>query len=155
MPALDNPKHERFAQELAKGKTADEAYEIAGYKPDRGNASRLTANDNIKARVDEILERAATRVEINKAWVLERLVLNVDRAMQVEEIKDKDGGTGEFKYEGSVANRSLELIGKEIGMFKDKIEHSGPDGGPIEVTSDKDRARALAAFVAKTKAKQD
>jgi hypothetical protein len=32
MAALLNAKHERFAQELAKGKTADEAYQIAGYK---------------------------------------------------------------------------------------------------------------------------
>jgi len=30
MPALENPKHERFAQALAKGKTADEAYDISG-----------------------------------------------------------------------------------------------------------------------------
>lgn len=30
MTALSNPKHERFAQELAKGKTATEAYVVAG-----------------------------------------------------------------------------------------------------------------------------
>lgn len=30
MPALPNAKHERFAQELAKGKTGDEAYVAAG-----------------------------------------------------------------------------------------------------------------------------
>lgn len=30
MTALSNPKHERFAQELAKGKTADEAYVSSG-----------------------------------------------------------------------------------------------------------------------------
>jgi phage terminase small subunit len=35
MPVLSNPKHERFAQELAKGKTADEAYQLAGCKPNR------------------------------------------------------------------------------------------------------------------------
>ena len=33
MPLLDNPKHEIFAQELAKGTTADEAYARAGYAP--------------------------------------------------------------------------------------------------------------------------
>ena len=32
MPALTNPKHERFAQELAKGKPAYEAYVLAGHK---------------------------------------------------------------------------------------------------------------------------
>jgi len=28
--------------------------------------------------------------------------------------------TGEFVYDGSVANRALELLGKEIGMFIDR-----------------------------------
>ena len=32
MPLLDNPKHEIFAQELAKGTSQKEAYVSAGYK---------------------------------------------------------------------------------------------------------------------------
>lgn len=67
MPALQNAKHERFAQELAKGKSADYAYAEAGYKPDRGNAARLTTNDSIRARVAEITERAAVRTELTVA----------------------------------------------------------------------------------------
>ena len=30
--------------------------------------------------------------------------------------------TGEYRYEGSVANRALELLGKEFGMFVDRSE---------------------------------
>ena len=45
--ALKNPKHERFAQELAKGKSATEAYRLAGYKPDDGHASRLAGNGRV------------------------------------------------------------------------------------------------------------
>lgn len=30
MPVLKNARHEKFAQALAKGKTADEAYQLAG-----------------------------------------------------------------------------------------------------------------------------
>ena len=41
MPTLRNPRHERFAQELATGKTADAAYVLAGYKENRSNAARL------------------------------------------------------------------------------------------------------------------
>ena len=33
------------------------------------------------------------------------------------------------------ANKGLELIGKELGMFKERIEHSGPMGAPIEITT--------------------
>lgn len=32
MPTLRNRRHERFAQELAAGKTADAAYVLAGYR---------------------------------------------------------------------------------------------------------------------------
>jgi phage terminase small subunit len=60
MATLNNARHEKFAQELAKGKAAAEAYTAAGYKYDRGNASRLTANDNISRRVEE-LQRSGPR----------------------------------------------------------------------------------------------
>jgi phage terminase small subunit len=64
MPILDNPKHERFCQALAKGETGDQAYITAGYKENRGNAARLKAKESIIARVVEILEKAAVRTEI-------------------------------------------------------------------------------------------
>ena len=41
---------------------------------------------------------------------------------------------GEYRYEGNVANRALELIGKELGMFKDqqKVEvECGPSVADI------------------------
>jgi hypothetical protein len=41
MSALKNPRHERFAQALAKGMSADAAYKAVGYKPHRGNAATL------------------------------------------------------------------------------------------------------------------
>lgn len=62
MPVLSNPRHERFAQELFKGKSAIEAYGDAGYSPDRGAATRLSANVSIVARVKELQETTAQRV---------------------------------------------------------------------------------------------
>lgn len=73
MPALRNTKHERFAQELAKGKTADEAYQLAGYAENRGNATRLKANESVAARVTELQERAATKVDLTIADIIEEL----------------------------------------------------------------------------------
>lgn len=64
MPVLKNPKWERFAQELAKGKSQTEAYQIAGYRGDRTAASRLSTNSNISDRVAELQERGASRAEI-------------------------------------------------------------------------------------------
>lgn len=74
MPALTNPKHERFAQELAKGKSQSEAYTEAGYAPSEPNASRLTSNDKVRARVAEIQERGAIRAEITIASATEHLL---------------------------------------------------------------------------------
>lgn len=61
MPVLKNARHERFAQGLAKGKTADDAYAEAGFKPNRHNASRLKTNDNILARIAELQSKAAEK----------------------------------------------------------------------------------------------
>ena len=67
MGELINARHERFAQELAAGNSADGAYEAAGYRKHRGNAARLSANERIKNRVKEIqavgAERAAVTVQ--------------------------------------------------------------------------------------------
>ena len=64
MPALINPKHERFAIELSQGVSATEAYVIAGYKPNQPNAARLISNDMVRARVAEIQARSVIRTEI-------------------------------------------------------------------------------------------
>lgn len=64
MPALKNPRHERFAQELAKGQTQEEAYAEAGYSDNKSAASRLGNDVNICERVASIQERGAVRAEI-------------------------------------------------------------------------------------------
>ena len=73
MPVLTNARHETFAQALAGGKTAAQAYVLAGYKPNDGNAGRLKANPRITARVSEILGKAAARVEVTMADIMDEL----------------------------------------------------------------------------------
>jgi phage terminase small subunit len=79
MPILKNPRHERFAQALAKGMTADEAYQEAGYKPSRPNASRLRAIENVSARIVEIQGKAANRAELT----IERLIAYLEEARAI------------------------------------------------------------------------
>ena len=73
MGLLANPRYERFAQALALGKTATEAYALAGYKANDGNASRLKGNERISARVQEIVGRAAERAEVSLERILREL----------------------------------------------------------------------------------
>ena len=70
MPVLKNPKHERFAHELAKGITAEEAYRLAGYAPSLKNAQRLKSNEGIRSRVEELLSQAAQKAGITVERVL-------------------------------------------------------------------------------------
>lgn len=184
MSVLENARHERFAQELAKGKTADEAYQLAGYKENRHNASRLKTNEHISVRVEEILGRVAERAEITQAKVLEELAkigfsnmldyvtvgsngdpyvdlsaLNRDTAAAIAEVTVEDfkDGRGEdardvrrVKFKLHDKKGALVDIGKHLGMFREKIELTGKDGGPIEVSdmTDTEKARRVAFALA-------
>jgi phage terminase small subunit len=158
--ALANPRHERFAQELAKGKTAEESYALAGFSPNRGNASVLKHKQNILERVSEILDEresihaqatadAIKSTALTKAWVIETLMENVAKAMQAKAMTNEEGETiGEFQYQGSVANKALELLGKEIGMFVDRSINENVNtnyvvsGEPVDNVEDWEREHA-------------
>lgn len=135
MPTLKNAKHELFCQERAKGATQVAAYAAAGY---RGNtrtkeacASKIEKRPDVQRRIAELLSekakldaeatvKAAEELKIDKRWIMEKLVDNVHRAMQAEPVYDKQGNpTGEYTYQGNAANRALELLGKQLGMFVD------------------------------------
>lgn len=73
MTVLKNAKHEKFAQGLAQGKTADQAYADAGYKQNRKNAARLKANEDIQVRVAELTEKGAEKAEVDVSRVLQEL----------------------------------------------------------------------------------
>ena len=64
MTALDNPRHERFAQELAAGLPQVTAYERAGYRPDRRHASRLASNGDVQVRVQGFQAEAARQTGV-------------------------------------------------------------------------------------------
>lgn len=70
MAALANHRHERFAQELAKGKSASEAYVAAGYAESRSAACRLATNVNVQSRAAELKERGAIKAEVTVATLL-------------------------------------------------------------------------------------
>lgn len=84
---LKNARHERFAQELAKGKSQVDAYEAAGYKPDRGAATRVSAIVSVQARVEELKEKAAERCVVTVEGITQRL-LNIAKKGEGEGIKD-------------------------------------------------------------------
>lgn len=191
MPVLSNPKHERFAQERAKGKPVDEAYVAAGYASNRGNAGRLNTNEAVLKRIEEIGAKAADNVGATVERILQELTAiayaDITEAVDWGDaivVTPEDGGDSvlvqgvaiipakdlskrvsaaisevsqtkdgiKIKFHSKTA--ALEMLGRHRKMFTDKTELTGKDGGPVqtEEVSDATRARALAAFIAKTKA---
>lgn len=132
MPVLSNARHERFAQALFKGKPASEAYVMAGYKPDDGHASRLAGNGKVRRRVDELLERAAKIAETSAA----------DIALQLDEDRDLAHA---LEMPSAAVSASIGKA-KVLGLIRDRVEHTGKDGGPIETKdlSELELARRIA-----------
>jgi phage terminase small subunit len=120
MPALTNPKHERFAQELAKGKSATEAYVIAGYKLSEQNAHRLTRNDEVQTRVAEIVDRGAIRCEITLASLMKEAGEIQAAAMEAKQL--------------SAATAALTIKAKLAGLWVDKAENTNRNVDPARVT---------------------
>ncbi len=112
MPEQHNVKHELFCRALVAGKTADQAYQDAGYKASRAHASRLAAKGNIRQRVSEIHGDVAVAESVDKAWVLRKM-----RELYVLTSTPKEG---EPTWSPATARGVLDMFGKELGMFIDR-----------------------------------
>jgi phage terminase small subunit len=118
MPVLKNARHEKFAQALAKGKTADEAYVEAGFKPNRGNATRLKANENISDRVKELQSEGAERTLVSIASLTDEL----EEARRLAMADEKGASAAVAAVMGKA---------KLHGLLIEKNEHTGKGGAPI------------------------
>lgn len=106
MPPLDNPRHERFAQGLAKGQTQIEAYTTAGFKPHDSAAARLCGNVRIQARVAELQSAGAQEAETT-----------VERLLRAGwDILTEAKAAQDF----SAASQTLERVAKIAGKWVDK-----------------------------------
>jgi phage terminase small subunit len=120
MTALANQKHERFAQALAKGKTADEAYVFAGYKENRGNASTLKTNQSILDRVAELQDIGSMRAEVTIASLIQE-------AAEIQQLAKADG-------QFAAATSALTAKAKLAGLWVDKNENTNRNVDPSRVT---------------------
>jgi phage terminase small subunit len=129
------PKQLRFVEEYLVDLNATQAAIRAGYSA--RNADKIGPELLGKTRVAAAIRTASVartaRVEVTQDYVVCRLQENVERALQHKPIRDRDGNpTGEYQYEGAVANGALKLLGLHLGMFKEVHEHSGPGGKPMQ-----------------------
>lgn len=109
-------KQEAFAQEVAKGSTLADAYRSA-YDAERmkdssvwTNASQLMSDTKVAQRVKAIQD-AMEQSSLHDQARLRRLVLE---RLHVEATKEENSDASRV--------RSLELLGKTVAMFSDRVE---------------------------------
>lgn len=85
MPALRNPRHERFIREFMKSGVAARAYLAAGYRASSRNvldshASRLASNGKVKARIAELRRQMTQKTKISLENLMSELAADRDLA---------------------------------------------------------------------------
>ena len=153
------PKQKLFSDEYLIDLNATRAYKAAykSVKKDetaRTNGSRMLTNANVSKYIKERMNERSKRTEITQDNVLKELatiafakvtdfVTIENGVVIVKDTKDipkdllpaiasiKEGKNG---IEVSFYNKdkSLELLGRHLGMFNDKIEVSGTINNPME-----------------------
>lgn len=160
------PKKQAFVREYLIDLNATQAAIRAGYSPKtaKQQGARLLTDVDVAKAIREAKDARIERVEITQDWVLARLASVAERCLQAEPVYDRKGDRvmvetpdGEeapaFTFNAAGANGALGLLGKHLGMFKDKVELTGKDGGPIESRGEVDvskltldQLRALASI---------
>lgn len=112
-------KMRNFVDEYMTDFVGSHAVVRAGYKttnPDQ-MAAQLLAHPLVKAEIEARRAVKLEKQELKAEYVIQKLIRIVE-----------DTETGNPQ----AALRGLELLGKHLGMYKERQEISGPDGGAIE-----------------------
>lgn len=134
------PKQERFCEEYAIDLNGTQAAIRANYseKTAAEQASRLLTNVKVQQRVAELKLAQSKRTEITADYVLNTIRDTIDRCRQAEPVMEWDAfakemaPTGEWEFAHQGVLKGCELLGKHLKLFTEKMEHSGPNGKPIE-----------------------
>ena len=114
------PKMEIFVREYLVDLNASAACLRAGYKTNNPTrmGTQLLRHPLVKQAIEKQMDNRKERMELTADYVLNKLVSIVE--------ENENGNP-------NAALRGLELLGKHLGLYRDRQEISGPDGGAIEM----------------------
>ncbi|MDO9783744.1 terminase small subunit [Glaesserella parasuis] len=129
-------KQQRFVEEYLIDLNATQAAIRAGYseKTARSIGQRLLTFVDIQEAIQEAQNKRAERVNVTQDDVLKGLLEIISMSTGKQKITETelskvDGSivpmdVEKVCFEPHAANKALELLGKHLGMFKDKVEVS-------------------------------
>ena len=134
-------KEERFCQEYIVDYNGTQAAIRAGYAESsaRSMASKLLTNHNIAARVRLLQKEQAERLQLSADVVLVKLFETLSMCMQAvpvmiwDPVERKMVESGQYSFDSKGATKCLELIGKHLGMFTDRVQVSGSVNAGLEL----------------------
>jgi phage terminase small subunit len=125
------PKQAAFVREYLIDLNATQAAIRAGYSANTANeqGSRLLTNVSVHSLIQKAMNERAETVGLTAADVLRDI--NAVKADAMRKTYDKDGN--EVMANHTAALKALELQGKHLKMFTDKVELSGDKNNPLQV----------------------
>lgn len=136
-------KQRAFCEEYLKDLNGSEAVLRAGYQTTKYNANRLAVqllnNEAIRFAIDGLKAQRANHSSVTDDFVLRKITQVISTIEQGD------------KYDAQSILRACELLGRHLGLFKDKQEISGPNGGPIETRDVQDGADAFDGLMTRLK----
>ena len=109
---LANQQHENLAQAYVETANKKKAGEKAGYA-DKSNAFRAILRPDVQERIKFLQEERAEELGLDSYYVLSKIKDNLEASMSGAEPNR------------AAANKAIEMLGKHLGMFVGKIEHTG------------------------------
>lgn len=108
-----NERQLRFVEAMLTADSAKDAAIAAGYAESNAEyyASRLLARQDVQDELERLRAERSKRTAVTADWVVQQL--------QVEATDRGEGASHGARV------KALELLGKHVGMFKERVEVSG------------------------------
>jgi phage terminase small subunit len=163
MPALKNARHEKFAQEIAAGKSAAQAYLSAGLRADRRSAWRVRHRSDVVRRIEELIQtereqqkqamaKAAAKYEVTAERVIGELA-RIAFANVSDYVRVGPDGELEADLRGCTRDETAALQEVAVEQFQRPGDDKARQGRRVKIKlADKraalvDLARHLGLFV--------
>lgn len=165
---LLSPRREAFCREFVVDFDATKAALRIGHEEHGAAAAgkRYLSVPEVQREISLLTSMKSDRLKVTEDYTLHVLIDTVERCRQARPVLDKQGKRvfaetpdGEiacaYQFNANAVLKGVELLGKHLKMFTDKIELTGKNGGKIETettfTTAEEAARAYEEAIRATK----